>query len=178
MNAAASRWFFALAMVASAMTAGTGGTRPAEDEAQGGRPSRTEPAHVVGNTHNCDAFYPEISRRRNESGDVLVRYDVSADGSITHVAVVKSSGYPELDLAAVTCVSTRWRDAPARRDGVPVASPGHRALIRFSLQGTTFPAPPLPEGTLAAILLAAGLTIIGLGVLLSHWVTRGPRIAR
>ena len=171
MNAWASGCLMVLALVACT----PGCARAATDEGQTSRPSPTEPARAVGGTHNCDAYYPEISRRRNESGDVLVRYDVSADGAITHVAVLKSSGHPALDLAAVECVSMHWQDRPARKNGTAVASPDHRAIIRFRLQGPA--APPFPEGTMAAVLVAAGLAVAGIGVLLSHRVTRGPRVA-
>jgi TonB family protein len=174
-GAGAIRLVLAIALAAG-VSAGVAATAQggAKDEAQTGVPSRTKPSFAVGHTHNCAAFYPEMARRKNESGDVLVGYDVSADGSITHVAVVKSSGFPDLDLAAVTCVSTQWRNLPATKEGVAVASPGHRAIIRFQLEGPVLPA--LPDGSGAVILILSGLAIIGLGTMLAHFVTRA-RIA-
>ena len=41
----------------------------------------------VGRTHDCASYYPDLSRRLNESGDVLVHYDVGVDGAITNVGV-------------------------------------------------------------------------------------------
>jgi protein TonB len=96
-------------------------------------PPTIMPSKAVGHTHDCATFYPDLSRRLDESGDVLVHYDVGADGSITNVGVSKSSGSDRLDQAAVSCVSTRWRNTPAMNGDTPVASPNHDAIVRFSL---------------------------------------------
>jgi len=93
------------------------------------------PSKAVGRSHDCATFYPDLSKRLNESGDVLVHYDVGIDGSISNVGVAKSSGSERLDQAAVTCVSTRWRNTPAMNGTTAVASPGHEAIIRFNLTG-------------------------------------------
>ncbi len=97
------------------------------------RPFDTTPSVPVPGTHVCRNDYPEMSRRLNHEGAVLVRYDVGADGSVTRVVVVRSSGDAWLDQAAVTCVSRYWRNIPASRDGKPVASPGHLARIAYVL---------------------------------------------
>jgi TonB family protein len=165
--------------LAAAIVACVAGSGAARDIAKGG--ARTKPSRAVGHSHNCTAFYPDNARRKNESGDVLIGYDVSADGSITHVAVLKSSGYPELDLAALQCVSTQWRNLPATRDGTPVASPGHRALIQFTLSGPAATAPPVPakpsvatppDASVPIILILSGLGIMGLAGVLARYVTR------
>ncbi len=91
------------------------------------------PSKAVGRTHDCATYYPDLSRRLNESGDVLVHYDVGVDGSINNVGVAKSSGSDRLDQAAVSCVSSRWRNTPAMNGDTPVASPNHQAIVRFSL---------------------------------------------
>ena len=90
-------------------------------------------AKALGRTHDCTSYFPDLSRRLNESGDVLIRYDVGIDGAITGVAVAKSSGSERLDNAAVSCVSSKWRDSPAMNGATPVASPDHQAIVRFSL---------------------------------------------
>ncbi len=92
------------------------------------------PARAVGRTHDCSGYYPASAQRHNLSGSVIIGYDVERDGRLTHIAVERSSGVAELDRAAVTCVSERWRDTPALRDGRAVPSPGHRAAIQFELQ--------------------------------------------
>ncbi|MEI9885976.1 MAG: energy transducer TonB [Rhizomicrobium sp.] len=93
------------------------------------------PSKAVGRTHDCATYYPDLSRRLNESGDVLIHYDVGIDGAISNVGVSKSSGSERLDNAAVSCVSSRWRNTPAMQGTQPVASPGHQAIVRFSLTG-------------------------------------------
>jgi protein TonB len=45
--------------------------------------------------------YPELSKRRDETGTVTVRFIIGATGAIETVAVVKSSGFVRLDDAAV-----------------------------------------------------------------------------
>jgi protein TonB len=91
------------------------------------------PSKAVGRTHDCQSYYPALSSRLGEQGNVMVRYDVGVDGSISNVAVVKSSGSERLDAAAVNCVSSRWRNTPAMQGNTPVASPDHQAIIQFQL---------------------------------------------
>jgi len=64
---------------------------------------------------------------------VMVSYDVEVDGSLSSVALVRSSGVARLDDAALWCVSTLWRNTPAIDHGKPVRSAGHRAVVRFTL---------------------------------------------
>ncbi len=91
------------------------------------------PAKAIGRTHDCASYFPDLSRRLNESGNVLIHYDVGVDGSISNVGVSKSSGSERLDNAAVSCVSSKWRDSPATQGDTPVASPNHQAIIQFTL---------------------------------------------
>ena len=59
---------------------------------------------------NCRMFYPPIAVRLNHQGDTLLAFTASADGSIKNTAIAKSSGYDELDKAAITCASAfRYR---------------------------------------------------------------------
>jgi TonB family protein len=119
------------------------------------------PARALGHTHDCSDYYPPIAARLSQSGTVLIQYDVKADGRLAHVVVVRSSGFWQLDHAALTCVSERWRDLPARRDGVAVVSPRHQALIQFKLIDS---APASRAPTMAAPLAtppATGLSDTG-----------------
>ena len=90
------------------------------------------PSRAVGTSHNCMAYYPFLSNWIGETGDVLIHYDVAADGAISGVGIDRSSGYDKLDRAAVICVSRHWRNTPAIQNGVAVASPRHQAIIRYS----------------------------------------------
>jgi TonB family protein len=94
-----------------------------------GDPSVT-PSFGIGNTHNCAGFFPGGA---HGSGDIHVGYDVDIDGTISHVVLLKTSGDGALDDAALDCVRTAWRNAPALKDGAPVASPGIQAIVRFTI---------------------------------------------
>ena len=65
--------------------------------------------------------YPWISRAQGHQGRVVLSVWVSAEGQADELAVLKSSGYPTLDRAAVAAVQ-RWRFTPARRAGNNAAS--------------------------------------------------------
>ena len=63
-----------------------------------------------------------------------MHYDVTKDGVLTNVGVSESSGSVRLDDAAVTCVSTRWRNTPQYVKGRAVESTFHQAIIRYVLE--------------------------------------------
>jgi protein TonB len=54
--------------------------------------------------------YPPEADRRKQEGRVLVRFTIARDGRILDPAIVRSSGYPLLDAAALRML----------RDGSPV----------------------------------------------------------
>ena len=64
--------------------------------------------------------YPASSKRLGETGTVLLRVLVGADGSAERVALKKSSGFDALDSSALDTVR-RWRFVPGKRNGLPVA---------------------------------------------------------
>ncbi|WP_058834542.1 energy transducer TonB [Luteimonas abyssi] len=70
-------------------------------------------------THMPPPGYPRSAMRRGETGQVLVSAQVGVDGLPHTVQVLRSSGYPALDRAAVRAVE-RWRFEPALRAGRPV----------------------------------------------------------
>lgn len=45
--------------------------------------------------------YPEQSVRNNEQGRVRIKFTINKDGSVENIKVVSSSGYPDLDRAAM-----------------------------------------------------------------------------
>ena len=172
------RTLFALAGLIAALTAsGALAQDDAKDEqphALASTPGLT-PSRAVGRTHDCAGYYPDTARRANESGDVMVRYDVGADGAISHVTVARSSGHADLDNAAAACVTAQWRNTPARQNGVAVASPGHLAIIRFTLHGAVFENPFSGIGIgVASFLFLGGLGIMALALFLA-WAFGGSR---
>jgi protein TonB len=81
---------------------------------------------------NAPPRYPEVARRNRWEGQVLLKLFISAEGQVTGVEVIRSSGHAILDAAAATAVRS-WRGTPAMIDGEPVAA--EEALpVRFRLR--------------------------------------------
>ena len=76
--------------------------------------------------------YPGRARASGTTGWVDLAFDVEADGSVTHVAVLGSDPKDVFDAAAVAALR-RWRYQPAERDGQPVVQRA-QLRIRFALQ--------------------------------------------
>jgi protein TonB len=63
--------------------------------------------------------FPASLKAQGIEGDVVVRVDIAANGQVTNVTIVRSSGYPAFDDAAKrAAISEHF--APAVRDGVAV----------------------------------------------------------
>lgn len=77
--------------------------------------------------------YPPEALRNGETGKVVVRIEVSADGEPTDVSIVARSGSRSLDRAAVQAAK-RWRFRPAHQNGRAVAS-AVEVPIEFALDG-------------------------------------------
>lgn len=82
---------------------------------------------------NITPDYPLTSKRLGEEGRVLVRVLILANGSAEEVQVLKSSGYPRLDSAAVEHVQRDWRFVPARLHGEAIAAWG-RFGVTFQIE--------------------------------------------
>ncbi len=76
--------------------------------------------------------YPRGARRRGEEGVVEARVRVEADGTVSSLEILKSSGYPELDEAAREAVMNALF-APAKSGGTNVSSTAAVSL-RFRLR--------------------------------------------
>jgi periplasmic protein TonB len=48
---------------------------------------------------NSHKHYPESARMRDEEGSVVLTFEVERSGRVVHYAIVKGSGYPDLDQA-------------------------------------------------------------------------------
>jgi protein TonB len=66
--------------------------------------------------------YPKSSLRNEEQGTVTVRFTVAPTGRLVKQQILRSSGFPELDRAAMDALSRCWF-RPASIDGQPVTSP-------------------------------------------------------
>ena len=98
--------------------------RPAPKQAKVDAPPRPQKA--------IRPEYPKGARQRGEQGDVVLEIRVGADGLVDRVAVVGSSGHPELDEAAVRAAKAA-RFSPARAGRESVASTA-RLTLTFRLR--------------------------------------------
>ena len=85
-------------------------------------PAASEPVTVAARlTERPEPPYPPMSVRLGEAGTVRCRLFVAADGYVTKVELVRSSGYARLDASALATLAT-WRFAPATTGGVAHAT--------------------------------------------------------
>ena len=101
---------------------------PARDPVKAQQP-KTPPVFQSG----TDPVYPENLRQQNIEGVVTVHFVVNPDGSVGNLSVASSSGYGEMDAAALQAVSS-YRFSPAcNAYGEPVAC-GNHVTIPFQLR--------------------------------------------
>ena len=86
----------------------------------------------VGSTHTIPP-YPPLAIRLNEFGKVRLHLTITPQGTVTDAAVVRSSGYADLDQAARSWVVAHWRYHPATHAGTPVAGTAD-AEVQFDLK--------------------------------------------
>ncbi|WP_158545296.1 energy transducer TonB [Bremerella cremea] len=72
-------------------------------------------------SQNLPPVYPAEALRRGWKGEVLLRLTIDLDGTVSEVTIVRSSGYPILDSAAVAAVRS-WRGVPTMQDGEPIVA--------------------------------------------------------
>ncbi len=84
---------------------------------------------------NRPPAYPESARRKRQEGVVELFMEVTSQGRVSSVKIHKSSGYPELDQAALNA-ARRYRFKPATMGGIPVDSTTIQP-IRFDLKDRT-----------------------------------------
>ena len=65
---------------------------------------------------NCKAEYPKTSLMNEEQGAVTMAFLVSADGKVVESKVEKSSGFKNLDKAAIKAI-TACKFKPGTKDG-------------------------------------------------------------
>ena len=81
---------------------------------------------------NIRPDYPKGARQRGEQGDVVLEIRVNAGGTVDEARVVESSGFAELDEAAVRAAKAA-KFAPARSGREAVASTA-RLKLQFKLK--------------------------------------------
>lgn len=112
---------------------GDGNALPAEDDTDraGARKPAPKPRQVAKATtprviaarplNNPEPDYPAEAQRRGETGTVILRVSVGADGSAGDIDFVQRSGSQALDRAAQQAVR-KWTFSPQMRGGVATAS--------------------------------------------------------
>lgn len=94
--------------------AGTGASGP---PGHSGPPGPTRGPRVIASEK---PEYPDTARQNGWEGTVRLRVLVSEEGTVQDVQVAASSGYRQLDQAAIYCIMYRWRFSPALEEGRPV----------------------------------------------------------
>uniref|UniRef100_E6PQJ8 Putative tonB protein n=1 Tax=mine drainage metagenome TaxID=410659 RepID=E6PQJ8_9ZZZZ len=82
--------------------------------------SAAPPTYGASYLHNPKPDYPPLGRRLGEEGTVLLKVKVSAQGHVETLQVQQSSGYGQLDAAALSAVQ-QWTFIPAQAAGKPVS---------------------------------------------------------
>jgi TonB family protein len=92
---------------------------------------------------HSDAAYPPVARAANAEGNVVLRVEIAADGSIAKAEPI--SGPPVL-LEPATDTVKQWRYIPFERNGSPVVA-HTTVVVPFTLRTTnsTRPIPPILE---------------------------------
>ena len=70
--------------------------------------------------------------REGTQGTIDLEVYVQPNGRVADARVVKSTGFEELDRAALAEAKRNWRLLPAKRDGVAIAQ-WHRLRVTFKL---------------------------------------------
>lgn len=80
---------------------------------------------------NKPPAYPRLARQLNQEGVVILLVEVSENGMVSGIKVIKSTGYKLLDDSAIKTVK-EWRFIPPTKDGKKVSS-SIEIPIRFKL---------------------------------------------
>jgi len=72
--------------------------------------------------------------REGNQGTIEVEVYVLPNGRVADARVVKSTGFDELDLAAIAEAKRNWHLLPATRDGVPIEQ-WYRLRVTYRLDG-------------------------------------------
>ncbi len=103
----------------------------------------------------ADPIYPPQARQRGNEGEALVKGLVSPEGDLIEVKIAESSGYADLDAAALAAMR-QSAVMPAVSSGSPIAC-WIQVPFRFSLHGA---ARRLRDGRLPSTLGTAGERVI------------------
>lgn len=89
------------------------------------------PPLSFGRPNVCTSDYPPEAAAAGHEGTVRLAFTITDKGTVADPKVDVSSGYPELDAAALACVKD-WRYRPAMQNGQPISVPW-MAVVNWSL---------------------------------------------
>jgi TonB family protein len=75
------------------------------------------------------ADYPPGAFERGEQGVTTITLQISENGTVTNAAMTRSSGYADLDGAALNIVMTRWKISPAMLSGRGIRSVAELSVV-------------------------------------------------
>lgn len=83
-------------------------------------------------SQNSAPTYPDLARKKGWTGSVLLRAQISAQGTVDSLTLLKSSGHEILDQSATRAVR-HWRFYPQEVGGTPTSSTVE-IPVKFSLK--------------------------------------------
>ena len=86
--------------------------------------------------------YPNSALRAGTEGRTFLSFSVAADGQVTDVSVIRSSGDESLDRQSVSCLSS-WSFNP-KLPWFHLVIGAHRAMIRWTIPSAMPGVPPTP----------------------------------
>ena len=81
--------------------------------------SDAPPPERPGHAHTCQKYFPKEASETGAEGTTVMSFRIGTDGNTQNVQVESSSGYADLDQAAIKCAQ-RWHYLPAKSDGKPI----------------------------------------------------------
>ena len=102
--------------------------------------SPSRPPQFIG---GADLVYPTHARANGVEGRVLVRYVVTATGTVANAVVVESEPRGVFDAAALDAVRS-WRFRPMVDRGEAVSAPPRLSELVFRLGESSYDDLPLP----------------------------------
>ena len=85
----------------------------------------------IGRPHYCSPqkYYTDSAIRLKETGTTRLSFTVTADGDVENPTVAKSSGFDDLDRAAVQCASSWKYKAAKDTNGQSVSAPWQTDIV-------------------------------------------------
>lgn len=93
--------------------------------------SQTRPAQLLS---GAEPVYPPGARQAGIQGQVVIRYDLTAEGAVVNVQVVAAQPPGVFEEAALAAIA-QWRFRPALAQGRSIASQGRISTLRFRMGG-------------------------------------------